>query len=302
MKLHELSAPQPSKQIAKVFESYFGNRLSLDSISARQTHQLLRQVRGVIAEHQASPARHRSQNQPAYLQLMMLEQALSARLKENTPVVAPAQSAGTTTSGTTAKPSTVIDPKAAASQVKDPKLKQALTKSASGQGLNKDEQAMVAGMALSAAATKESRQRWARRLSESEVQQAQVVLAAQDLVDNIQGMLEDASELQFKDLPALIDSIKNQVGPDQAAQFNADASAALGQLVQNLQQAKQQLDNALGVVTGQAPAGMPAGVAQPAAPADDMSAELDAATAAAPEPEAGETDDFGAAELGRERR
>jgi hypothetical protein len=33
--------------------------------------------------------------------------------------------------------------------------------------------------------------------------------------------------MQFKDLPALVDSIKNQVGPDQATQFNGDASAAL---------------------------------------------------------------------------
>jgi len=54
-------------------------------------------------------------------------------------------------------------------------------------------------------------------------------------------------------LPALVDSIKNQIGPDQAAQFNNDAQAALSGLVQNLQGSKQQLEQALGVVTGQAP-------------------------------------------------
>jgi hypothetical protein len=90
-----------------------------------------------------------------------------------------------------------------------------------------------------------------KMLKESEVQQAQVVLAAQDMVDKMQGMLEDISELQFKELPALVDSIKNQVGIDQAQQFNTDVSAALSGLMQNLQQAKQQMDAALGVVTGQ---------------------------------------------------
>jgi len=89
------------------------------------------------------------------------------------------------------------------------------------------------------------------RIDESEVQQAQVVLAAQDMVDQVQGMLEDVSELQFKDLPALVDSIKNQIGLDQSSQFNQDASQALSSLVQNLQLAKQQLETALGVVTGQ---------------------------------------------------
>jgi ribosomal protein L7/L12 len=85
------------------------------------------------------------------------------------------------------------------------------------------------------------------------VQQAQVVLASQDLVDQVQSMSEDVSAMQFKDLPALIDNIKNEVGVDQAQQFNTDATAALTGLLQNLQAAKQQLETALGVVTGQAP-------------------------------------------------
>jgi hypothetical protein len=93
-----------------------------------------------------------------------------------------------------------------------------------------------------------------QRLKEaSEVQQAQVVLASLDMVDQVQGMSEDISAMQFKDLPALVDQIKNEVGVDQAAQFNTDATAALSGLLQNLQAAKQQLETALGVVTGQAP-------------------------------------------------
>jgi hypothetical protein len=93
-----------------------------------------------------------------------------------------------------------------------------------------------------------------RRLREaSEVQQAQVVLASQDMVDQVQKMSEDISAMQFKDLPALVDQIKNEVGTDQAMQFNTDATAALAGLLQNLQGAKTQLEAALGVVTGQAP-------------------------------------------------
>jgi hypothetical protein len=80
-----------------------------------------------------------------------------------------------------------------------------------------------------------------------------VVLAAQDMVDKMQSMIEDSTEMQFKELPALVDSIKNQIGQEQAAQFNNDAQAALSGLVQNLQGSKQQLEQALGVVTGQAP-------------------------------------------------
>jgi alanyl-tRNA synthetase len=100
----------------------------------------------------------------------------------------------------------------------------------------------------------ETRRSLKQRLKEaSEVQQAQVVLASQDMVDQVQKMSEQISAMQFKDLPALVDQIKNEVGVDQAMQFNTDATAALAGLLQNLQGAKTQLEQALGVVTGQAP-------------------------------------------------
>ena len=262
MKLTELSAPKPSKQIAKVFESYFGSRISFDQLTRGQTKQMLTRVRGVLGEHRATAARHTSERDPKYLQLVMMEQALSSRLQEDNLPIAPAGTAPV--AGAAAQPK----PAAPGTAAKDPK---AIKKSAAGQTLNPEEQKLVAGAAMMAA---ESRLRRAmKRLNESEVQQAQVVLAAQDMVDKMQGMLEDVTELQFKELPALVDSIKNQVGIEQAQQFNTDATAALSGLVGNLQGAKQQLDTALNVVTGQAaPGGAVPGAADAAMAGADMAA------------------------------
>jgi hypothetical protein len=302
MKLTELSAPKPSKQIAKVFESYFGSRISFDQLTRGQTAQMLTRVRGVLGEHRSTTARHTSERDPKYLQLVMMEQALSSRLQEDNLPIAPA----TPVAG-------AAKPAAPGTAAKDPKVDAAIKKSAAGQTLNPEEQKLVAGAAMMAA---ESRLRRAmKRLNESEVQQAQVVLAAQDMVDKMQGMLEDVTELQFKELPALVDSIKNQVGMEQAQQFNTDATAALSGLVGNLQGAKQQLDAALNVVTGQsAPGGAIPGAADAAmagadigaadadmAAADDMGADagLDAAAADAGSDMGAETP---AAALGRARR
>ena len=90
-------------------------------------------------------------------------------------------------------------------------------------------------------------------LLESEVQQAQVVLAAQDMVDQIQKMLEDVTAMQFKDLPALVDQIKTQVGVNEATQFNDQTNSTLGTLVENIQAAKGGLEQAMAGLTGQAP-------------------------------------------------
>ena len=144
-----------------------------------------------------------------------------------------------------------------------------MKKSESGQTLSAAEKALVAGAMMAMAESRLRREY--RILKESEIQQAQVVLAAQDLVDKMQDMVEEVSELQFKDLPALVESIKNQVGVDQAMQFNTDATGALAGLLQNLQGAKQQLEAALGVVTGTGGPDMSA-MANAGAAAGDMTA------------------------------
>lgn len=268
MKLQDIAAAKPTQQISKVFESYFGSRIDVQRLTAKQAQAMLQRVQGVIAEHRNSTARHTSERNPGYLKLVMVEQALTARLAEMAPVAPTAPGA--------AQQQQAGQAAATIATTKDPKLKAALTKASKGQSLTPDEQKMVAGAALMKTESKLARAY--KMLKESEVQQAQVVLAAQDMVDKMQAMLEDVSELQFKELPALVDSIKNQVGIDQATQFNTDATAALTGLMQNLQQAKQQMDAALGVVTGQGPA--PGAAALGAELGAEAGAELGAAAGA----------------------
>jgi hypothetical protein len=241
--------------------------MPVNKLTVREAQAMLKRVRGVIAEHQRGTGRHTSERNPAYLKLVMMEQALAHRVSED--MVPPA---GAAPAGKVA-----ADPAAAA------KLKTAKDKLAKGQTLAPDEQQLVNAQAT---LTAESRLRRAYQfLKESEVQQAQVVLAAQDMVDKMQSMLEDTTEMQFKELPALVDSIRNQIGIEQATQFNSDVTAALQGLVQNLQGSKQQLETALGVVTGQpatldtsmAASGMPGAAPVPGAEMGaDVGAEMGA--------------------------
>ena len=79
MKLQELAVANPIKQAAKVFESYFGNSIKFDTISQRQARSLLTRVRSLISEHRRTPQFHKSEQNPAYLKLVMLEQALATQ-------------------------------------------------------------------------------------------------------------------------------------------------------------------------------------------------------------------------------
>jgi len=289
MKLQDLAVLPQTKQIAKVFESYFGNTITFESISKRQANTMLGRVRGLIREHRATTSYHGSEKSPAYLKLVMMEQVLTKKVREEFPDAAAA-----------------VDPakaKAALNKIQDPKLKAAMTKSAAGQTLSPDEQKLVQGAALQAVAA-ESRRRTGRRLSESEVQQAQVILASQDMVDQVQKMIEQITSLQFKDLPALVDQIRNEIGYEQATKFNADATAALGGMVQNLQGSKTQLEAAMGTVTGQAPV-IPGGDVAAELPVDPMADPMSDPMAAAPADDLevdAEVEEPVAAGLGRDRR
>ena len=292
MKLQDLAVLPQTKQIAKVFESYFGNTITFESISKRQANTMLGRVRGLIREHRATTSYHGSEKSPAYLKLVMMEQVLTKKLREEFP--------GTETGGIGGD--AAVDPaktKAALAKIQDPKLKAAMTKSSAGQTLSPDEQKLVQGAALQAVAA-ESRRRTGRRLSESEVQQAQVILASQDMVDQVQKMIEQITSLQFKDLPALVDQIRNEIGYEQATKFNADATAALGGMVQNLQGSKTQLEAAMGTVTGQAPV-IPGGDVAAELPVDPMADPMAAAPVDDLEVDA-EVEEPVPAGLGRDRR
>ena len=78
MKLQDLAVPNTSKNFSKVFESYFGSKYQFDQLSPVQARQLLVRVRGALNETRRSPAFHQSEKNPAYLKMVMLEQALGA--------------------------------------------------------------------------------------------------------------------------------------------------------------------------------------------------------------------------------
>lgn len=274
MKLQDLESNRLVENSQKVFESYFEKKVNFANLGKDQASTMLAKVRNMISEHRNSSRLHSSETNPNYLKLMVMEQGLSARLEEygmgNTDVMA-------------------ID-------MNDPAVKRTLDKASKGQNLTPDEQKTVSAIATM---KKEAKKKSGSKVMESEVQQAQVVLAAQDMVDRIQDTLEDVTEMKFKDLPALVDSIRNEVGMTQAQQYMGDASAALDTLISCLSETKTAMESAQGVITGQEPVvpgegdGDVADLGEPA----DMDMEVDAEADTEEEP----SSDLEAS-LGRARR
>jgi hypothetical protein len=122
---------------------------------------------------------------------------------------------------------------------------------------------------------------------EQDLDQAEVLLAAKELVDKLQKMIEDVAAMQVQELMPITDAMKNQLGFEIAEQYNTAADAALGGLLDQLKSAKTTLDNATLQASGQPVNGpSPTDMGTELATADDLGDEFggDDAAAGAPNP------------------
>jgi uncharacterized protein YicC (UPF0701 family) len=143
------------------------------------------------------------------------------------------------------------------------------------------------------------------QLNEGEVSNAEVLLAAKDMVDSVQDAIEKVGKMQNEQLPQLLDSIRDQLGAEQADGFKNAVGSTLETLMGNLQQAREGVDNGVRILSGEA-------VDNPMAmPGDDLGNELgDLPPLPTSDLDADEGDGFaasdaavgGAEELGREKR
>jgi len=304
MKLFDLESPQ-TKQSQKVLESYFSKSIDFENMASSAAKSMLTKVRSLISEHRT----HNSERDPGFVKLLVMERGLAARLamREADIKLEPAVGA-TKISADGQHIGTATNPQAAA------QLKQAVDKgdlklgdleegdysakkARAGKDIGKKGKnfSKIAKSAAKKYGSKAAGERVAGSilnklrmgenirlkmngsyLTEDEVQQAQVVLAAQDMVDRIQDMLEDVTAMQFKDLPALSASISSTVGTNESQAFNNAASAALAALVDAVQAAKVGMETAQGTLTGQEPV-VPGAeeVATPVDPAAEVDADIE---------------------------
>ena len=297
MKLFDLESPQ-TKQSQKVLESYFSKSIDFENMASSAAKSMLTKVRSLISEHRT----HTSERDPGFIKLLVMERGLAARLamREADVKLEPQTGAMKITAdgetiGTANNPQAAAQFKmavdkgdidlgegdysakkaAAGKDIGKPgKNFKKIAKGAAKKYGSKAAGERVAGSILNKLRNENVKLKMnGAYLTEDEVQQAQVVLAAQDMVDRIQDMLEDVTAMQFKDLPALSASISSTVGTNESQAFNNAASAALAALVDAVQAAKVGMETAQGTLTGQEP--VVPGAEEVAAPVDPA-AEVDA--------------------------
>jgi len=149
-----------------------------------------------------------------------------------------------------------------------------------------------------------------RNLREGEIQQASAIVTAKTMVDRVGRWIEELSGMENDTLLQLGDSIRDEMGQEQAKQFISTVAPAIQSALENLKQARETLSGGVRTLTGEEqpaemlggdPATDMAAPAEPdamnAEPGADMGGDIGGDDFAAAEPAAG-----GIGDAGREQR
>lgn len=115
-----------------------------------------------------------------------------------------------------------------------------------------------------------------RRMNEQsgeDLAQAELILVAQNMVDDLQKMAEDVAQMQTDELMPLEEKMKTTFGQEQGTAFGQAADQSFGTLLDAVKAAKDAVSNAVAVLKGESPmsgmgddlsGGMPAPAMEPA--------------------------------------
>lgn len=84
------------------------------------------------------------------------------------------------------------------------------------------------------------------------VEESQVILAANELLETIEKMIEDVGQMQVKEVPAIVKGVENERGTNEAEQYSTQMDQALEALAEALKQAQTAIKAANSVVNGEA--------------------------------------------------
>lgn len=111
-------------------------------------------------------------------------------------------------------------------------------------------------------------------VTEGAEDEAELVMAARDMVDRVTGWLEDTAEMQTESMLDLADAIRDELGSESSEAFVSTVKPALEQLYTAMESTRQALTSGVGQLTGDETATEPMG-ADDEMGDDDMSADAE---------------------------
>tara|TARA_B100000035_G_scaffold300311_1_gene295855 strand:+ start:2985 stop:3890 length:906 start_codon:yes stop_codon:yes gene_type:complete len=248
MIISEFAKPVTAKSLNESLAKRFGKRIALESFTLQQLQDARNKLRTRLSQIEVSESFNTVIESDDYQRQKLFLDVLNAEIAERGDIEEEALEEK-------AKPDFLDMDKDG--DKKEPMKKAIKDKKSKGIQAMKD-----AGNKKADAEAKESVVR------EGAEDQAEIVMAAKDMVDRVTGWMEDTAEMKTESMLDLADAIRDEMGVEQSNAFVETIKASLDELYTSMEATRGALSNGVGMLTGEGEMQAPMGT-------DDMGADME---------------------------
>ena len=228
MKINELSKPLTAKALNESLGKSFGTKLRLNSFTLEQLENARNKLRTQLADVETNESFETVHKSDAYQKGKLFLDTVNKEIEERAEWVSEGE-----------------DPKTGFTK---------WLKDNHGKGVRELKGNEYTKMSQDYQASKK------KPVKEGAEESAQLVMAAKDMVDRVTGWMEDTAEMQTESMLELGDSIRDELGSEQAEQFIQTVKPALENLYTVFETTREALTGGVAIITGEGgPEVMPGG-------------------------------------------
>ena len=280
MNIKEISKPVTAKSLNESLARKFGKRIALEQFTLEQLENVRNKLRTTLSQVETNESFNVVQSE-SYQKNKLFLDVLNAEIVERTEVTSEAKPDFADIDGDGDK--------------KEPMKKAAKDKEDGSEedtpaaGLSAKQKKLPAGLQKAIAGKKGKTESVVKEGAED---QAELVMAAKDMVNRVTGWMEDTAEMQTESMLELADAIRDEQGQEKSDAFVQTVKSSLEGMYTAMESTRQSLTQGVGILTGEAEPATDMGVdpeadmeptvdmEEPAMDAD-LDVSLDAAGAAA---------------------
>ena len=236
MHIREFAKPVTAKTLNESLAKRFGTKIKLESFTLQQLHDARNKLRTQLSQIEMTENFNSVVENDAYQKSKMFLDVLNAEISERGDIDDPAIEEA-------AKPDYIdLD--------KDGDKKEPMKKAAKDAKKKKNESIVREGAE----------------------DQAEIVMAAKDMVDRVTNWMEDTAEMQTESMLELADAIRDEMGSEKSEAFVAGVKPSLESMYAAMEATRGALSGGVGLLTGEGDAPM-MGAEEPMPAEDEMAME-----------------------------
>lgn len=240
MNIREISKPVTAKSLNESLARKFGQKINIDAFTLEQLQDARNRIRTKLSQVETNESFESVHKNESYQKSKLFLDVLNAAISERSDI-AEADS----------------DSKKAADEKrkkeeKKKKIAKIVDEGSKPDFLDMDKDGDKKEPMKKAIADKKKKKATESTIVEGAEDEAELVMAAKDMVDRLTGWMEDTAEMQSQSMLELADAIRDELGSEKSEAFVGSVKPALEQLYSAMEATRTALTSGVGQLTGEA--------------------------------------------------